>query len=112
MNEEQRSQPDLSRREKENWAEPQPCAGDPVRELRPGTDYLYCSECGRHVACAPLEGDVWEVQCSKCVGECGLCSCRVSGRCLDKSGSRVQFHIHIARGFSTASVDRKEAEDV
>jgi hypothetical protein len=71
--------------------------GAHLHDLRQGVDYLYCNECERHVACIPLEGDTWEVQCSRCVGECGLCSCRTAKRCLGKDGAPVDTHIHVAR---------------
>lgn len=68
-----------------------------TQELRRGVDYLYCDDCGRHVACIPLENDTWEVQCSRCVGECGLCSCRTARQCLGKDGTPVDTHMHVAR---------------
>jgi hypothetical protein len=96
MNEEQRSQVDHP------WG-----AVSRLRQLGAGTDYFYCSECRRHVPCERLEGDTWEVQCSRCVGDCGLCDCNVTGEYRDKNGARVQFHIHIARGGSIKLLSRK-----
>jgi hypothetical protein len=112
MNEKQRAQLAFTGDPEPEVRTESPLVAGSVRILRPGTDYLYCSECQRHVPCEPLEGDVWEVQCSRCVGECGLCSCRISGECLDKDGSRVQFHIHTAREIGRTRFNRKEAKDV
>lgn len=67
-----------------------------VRQLQPKVDYLYCEECARHVPSIRLQPGVWEVQCSRCVGECGLCSCRKTGSCTGKDGARVQAHTYVA----------------
>lgn len=67
-----------------------------LRQLQPNVDYLFCSECGRHVACIRLEEGVWEVQCPRCVGECGLCSCLVTGSCLGKGQTAAPTHVHVA----------------
>lgn len=67
-----------------------------LRQLQPNVDYFYCGECGRHVACIRLEPGLWEVQCPRCVGECGLCSCSANGICQGKDGSPVQTHMHVA----------------
>ncbi len=64
-------------------------------ELQKRTDYLYCGECGRHVPCISLEPGVWEVQCSRCVGECGLCGCYVAGYCYGKGRTPVPTHMHV-----------------
>lgn len=66
-----------------------------LRQLQPDVDYLYCRECGRHVASIRLEAGVWEVQCPRCVGECGLCSCAANGICLGRGGSPVQTHMYV-----------------
>ncbi len=89
-------------------------AGAHLRDLRQGVDYLYCDVCGRHIPCMPLEGDTWEVQCPRCVGECGLCSCRTAKQCLGRDGAPVDTHLHVARGGrsqQSQSVD-KEMGDV
>ncbi len=89
-------------------------AGAHLHELRPGVDYLFCETCGHHVACTPLEGDTWEVQCSRCVGECGLCSCRTAKQCLGKDGEPVDFHVHVARSARDprSQSPNKEVRDV
>ncbi len=66
--------------------------------LRPGVDYLYCDECGHHAPCTRLQPGVWEVQCSRCIGECGLCACRLTGSCLGKDKTPVQTHMYVAGG--------------
>ncbi len=67
------------------------------QQLQPGMDYLYCPECGHHVACIRLQPGVWEVQCPRCVGECGLCSCRTTGTCRGKDGAPVETHMYVSR---------------
>lgn len=64
--------------------------------LQPGVDYLYCPVCGHHVAATRLQPGVWELQCPRCVGECGLCSCRSQGACFGKDGVPVQTHMYVA----------------
>ncbi len=64
--------------------------------LQPGVDYLYCPVCGHHVASIRLQPGVWELQCPRCVGECGLCSCRSQGACFGIDGSPVQTHMYVA----------------
>jgi hypothetical protein len=75
-----------------------PKVGGPMllHQLLPRVDYLYCEECGHHVPCIRLEPGVWEVQCSRCVGQCGLCSCRSTGSCFGKEKSPVQTHMYVA----------------
>lgn len=65
-------------------------------ELQQKVDYLYCDECGQHMACIRLEPGVWEVQCPRCVAKCGLCSCRSTGSCFTKGRVPVQTHMFIA----------------
>ncbi len=65
------------------------------QQLLPGVDYLYCPECGHHVGCIRLQPGVWEVQCPRCVGECGLCSCSAIGACYGKDGAPVQTHMYV-----------------
>jgi hypothetical protein len=65
------------------------------QQLQPGVDYLYCAECGHHVGCIRLQPGVWEVQCPRCVGECGLCSCKTSQECRGKSGMAVGTHMYV-----------------
>lgn len=65
------------------------------QQLQPGVDYLYCSTCGHHVACIRLQTGVWEVQCPRCVGDCGLCGCDRAGKCLGKDGVPVQTHMFV-----------------
>ena len=72
-----------------------------LRQLQPNVDYLYCCECGRHVPSIRLETGIWEVQCPRCIGECGLCSCSAHGICQGKDGSPVQTHMHVAGESST-----------
>jgi hypothetical protein len=77
-------------------SEPQrPAQEMSLQSLRPGVDYLYCDDCGHHVACIRLQPGVWEVQCSRCVGECGLCACRRTGSCLGKGKTPVQTHMYV-----------------
>lgn len=66
------------------------------QQLLPGMDYLYCPDCGHHVGCIRLQPGVWEVQCSRCVGECGLCDCKSSGACHGKNGAPVQTHTYVS----------------
>ena len=50
-------------------------------ELRPEVDYLYCPECHNHVPC--IRTDLgWEVQCPRCLGECGWCHCPLRESCI------------------------------
>ncbi len=67
-----------------------------VRQLQPQMDYLYCAECSRHVPCVRLPGGVWEVQCPRCAGECGLCSCLETGTCVSKGDVKAPTHVFIA----------------
>jgi hypothetical protein len=64
-------------------------------ELEPGVDYLYCAACRHHVPCIRLQPGVWEVQCSHCVGACGLCSCQTTGVCHGKNGALVLTHMYV-----------------
>ncbi len=64
--------------------------------LQPGVDYLYCPECGHHVASIRLQPGVWDLQCPRCGGECGLCSCRTQGACVGKGGAPVPTHMYVA----------------
>jgi hypothetical protein len=66
------------------------------QQLLPGVDYLYCSDCGHHVGSIRLQPGVWEVQCSRCVGECGMCSCKTAGTCHGKDGTAVQTHTYVS----------------
>ncbi|MFI5112157.1 MAG: hypothetical protein ACHP9S_05010 [Terriglobales bacterium] len=66
------------------------------QQLLPGVDYLYCSDCGHHVGSIRLQPGVWEVQCSRCVGECGLCGCKTTGTCHGKDGVPVQTHTYVS----------------
>ncbi len=72
---------------------------DPVllnpQQLMPGVDYLYCAACGHHVGCIRLQPGVWEVQCPRCVGECGLCGCKSTHTCRGKGGVPVQTHMYV-----------------
>lgn len=67
------------------------------QQLLPRVDYLYCPECGHHVGCTRLQAGVWEVQCPRCVGDCGLCSCITAGKCLGQDGFPVQTHMYVAK---------------
>ncbi len=87
---------DLNRR-----SDPQPHDEDSPallnpQQLLPGVDYLYCSECGHHVGCIRLQPGVWEVQCPRCVGECGLCGCKTTHTCRGQGGLAVQTHMYVA----------------
>lgn len=66
------------------------------QQLQPGVDYLYCPDCGHHVGSIRLQPGVWEVQCSRCVGECGMCSCKTTGACHGKDGKPVQTHTYVS----------------
>ena len=66
------------------------------QQLLPGVDYLYCADCGHHVGSIRLQPGVWEVQCSRCVGECGLCGCKATGACHGKDGTPVQTHTYVS----------------
>ena len=66
------------------------------QQLLPGVDYLYCPDCGHHVGSIRLQPGVWEVQCSRCVGECGLCGCKMTGTCHGKDGAPVQTHTFVS----------------
>ena len=76
-------------------AKPDPHLLNP-QQLLPGVDYLYCPECGHHVGCIRLQRGVWEVQCPRCVGECGLCGCSATGACFGKDGAPVQTHMYVS----------------
>ena len=67
-----------------------------LHQLQPHVDYLYCGECGHHVPCIRLEEGVWEVQCPRCVGLCGLCSCLTTGACLSKGQTHAPTHVYVA----------------
>ena len=78
---------------------PQPETGEHVlnpQQLMPGMDYLYCPDCAHHVGSIRLQPGVWEVQCSRCVGECGLCTCKTMGSCQGKDGNPVQTHTYVS----------------
>ncbi len=68
-----------------------------AHELQPRVDYLYCERCEHHVACIRLRPGVWEVQCPRCAGECGLCGCSKVGACLGPNGAPVPTHTFVAR---------------
>ena len=61
-----------------------------VTSLQPRTDYFYCDECHKHVACVRVKPGVWEIQCPNCVGECALCGCHLAKLCFGK-GSGAQM---------------------
>jgi hypothetical protein len=65
------------------------------QQLLPGVDYLYCPECGHHVGCIRLQAGVWEIQCPRCVGECGLCGCKATQACRGKGGAAVGTHMYV-----------------
>ncbi len=71
-----------------------------VQQLQPKVDYLYCDKCGKHVACIRLRPGVWEVQCPRCVGECGLCGCSQTGFCFGHDRQPVQAHTFVVEGNS------------
>ena len=66
------------------------------QQLLPGVDYLYCPDCGHHVGSIRLQPGVWEVQCSRCVGECSLCGCKTTGTCHGRDGAPVQTHTYVS----------------
>ena len=65
------------------------------QQLLPGVDYLYCADCGHHVGAIRLQTGVWEVQCPRCVGECGLCSCKTTRECRGRAGVAVGTHMYV-----------------
>lgn len=65
------------------------------QQLLPGVDYLYCPDCGQHVGCTRLQPGLWEVQCPRCVGECGLCGCDKTGTCHGQNGAAVPTHMYV-----------------
>ena len=65
-------------------------------QLQRKVDYLYCQACERHVPCVRLQAGVWEVQCPRCAGECGLCGCFRIGHCVGPNGVPVQTHTFVA----------------
>ncbi|MGH9524909.1 MAG: hypothetical protein ACRD3E_20480 [Terriglobales bacterium] len=65
------------------------------KQLLPGVDYLYCAECRQHVGAIRLQAGVWEVQCPRCVGECGLCSCKTTQVCRGTGGVDVGTHMYV-----------------
>ncbi len=67
-------------------------------DLQQGLDYLFCQECMHHGPCVRLGTGSWAVQCSRCVGECGLCSCGASGHCQGEHGDAVETHMYVAGG--------------
>lgn len=66
-------------------------------ELKQKTDYFYCDECKTHVPCIRLEPGVWEVRCSRCVGECSLCGCHLSNYCFGKGSAPVQMRLRVVK---------------
>ena len=68
-----------------------------LKALQPKIDYFYCDECEKHVSCVGLDPGVWEVQCTKCVGECGLCGCHLAGYCLGQGNVPVRTHMHVVK---------------
>ncbi len=67
-----------------------------VHELQRKVDYLFCERCGTHVPCIRLRPGVWEVQCPRCVGDCGLCRCSQLGQCVGSNGVPVPTHTFVA----------------
>ena len=65
-------------------------------ELQLKVDYLYCITCDLHIPYIRLEASVWEVQCPRCVGQCGRCSCKTAGRCLGQ-GNLLYTHAQVSR---------------
>lgn len=68
-----------------------------MQRLEPRFDYFYCDECGKHVPCVRLGAGVWEVQCPRCVGECGLCGCHLAGHCFGKGDAPVRTHMYVVK---------------
>ena len=68
-----------------------------LTQLQLKIDYFYCDECEKHVPCICLEPGVWEVQCSRCVGECGLCSCHLASYCFGKGNVPAQTHMYVVK---------------
>jgi hypothetical protein len=66
-------------------------------ELQQKVDYFYCDECKTHVPCIRLEPGVWEVKCSRCVGECALCGCHLSNYCFGKGSAPVQMRLRVVK---------------
>jgi hypothetical protein len=69
----------------------------PAKDLQPKVDYFYCDDCKEHVPCIRLEPGVWEVQCARCIGECSLCGCHLSGYCFGKGQDPVSAHMYIVK---------------
>lgn len=59
-----------------------------VKKMESVYDYLYCERCDVHVPCLRVDDGWWEVECSGCVGECGVCNCHLQKYCF---GSRGDF---------------------
>jgi len=57
-------------------------------DLDEDVDYLYCPVCKKHVACIRTDTGYWEVTCSGCPGECGVCKCYLARFCF---GRREEF---------------------
>ena len=68
-----------------------------LTQLQLKIDYFYCDECEKHVPCVRLEPGVWEVQCARCVGECGLCGCHLAGYCFGQGNVPVQAHMYVVK---------------
>ncbi len=72
-------------------------------------DYFYCGICGQHVPCIPLGHERWEVQCSQCVGDCGLCACHGHRRAAQAAVS-PDPHVHVAQGKHERPIQPEEGK--
>lgn len=70
-----------------------------LTELQPNLDYFYCSDCRKHVPCVRLSPGIWDIQCSRCMGECFLCRCSLSGQCFGKKSLPVQMHLYVVETY-------------
>jgi hypothetical protein len=66
--------------------------------LQQKVDYFYCEECKMHVPCIRVQPGVWEVQCSRCVGECMVCVCHLADFCFGQGKTPVRIHMSVVKG--------------
>ncbi len=79
-------------------------------DLQPRMDYIFCDECQEHIPCLRLEPGVWEVQCPRCVGECGLCGCHLVGYCFGKGKAPVRTHMHVVKPCPVRATPARDQE--
>lgn len=71
-------------------------------ELQPTVDYFYCDECKEHVPCARLEVGVWQVLCSRCIGECSRCGCHLAEYCFGQGEVDTLRRMYVSRIAATS----------